>query len=125
MSSPLHNPEPESEPPQNQDQPNQLPEEHEPRQTGQTGSIVIGKGSESRRLWLGGHSKTSNPYGFRIYRTVYGDDKNWDRFMSYFKANVEQTLKNDKESADNLSQVDYTVQSGADLDGATVDQVRE
>jgi hypothetical protein len=45
--------------------------------------------------------------------------------MSYFKANVEQTLKNDKESADNLSQVDYTVQSGADLDGATVDQVRE
>ena len=90
-----------------------------------TDAEVEEKPGRTRVLYLGDHSNVKNPYGFRIYRATYGDDEKWERFMTYFKANVERTLSQDDRYKDQLPRVDYTVQSDVDLDGATVDQVRK
>lgn len=76
-------------------------------------------------IYFGNRGNFDTPYGFRMYRTTYGDDEKWDRFMSYYKANVEKALEHNAESRHELSLMDWTVQSGPELHGATTDQIRE
>lgn len=98
---------------------------HSPDQTPPS----LGAGQPSRTeptyLYLGDHSQVDIPYGFRIYRTTHGSEESWNRFISYFEANIKHSLETDEEYRHQLSRVDWTVHTSPDLQDATIEQVRE
>lgn len=67
-----------------------------------------------------------NPYGFRIYRTSYDSDEDWDQFMAYFKAQARRSLLVNElgRYAHLRDEVDYTVQSSPNLEDITCGEVR-
>lgn len=67
-----------------------------------------------------------NPYGFRIYRTTYDSDQDWDQFMAYFKAQARRSMVQNElgEYAHLANDVDFTVQSSPDLADITISEVR-
>jgi hypothetical protein len=113
MASPSHDPDSQSDYSQESSRSSPSPSEEQPIRP------------EQPHLYLGDHSNFDNAYGFRIYRTTYGDNDKWDRFMSYFRANVEQSLGKDEEYKPQLLRVDWAVQSSPYLHDATIDEVRE
>src|SRR4051812_39440849 len=74
-------------------------------------------------LYLG-ESGFDNPYGFLIFRTTYGDDEKWEQFMAYLKAQAKRGLEDGGDSHQ-FERIDWNVISSPDLDGASVDHVRE
>lgn len=80
---------------------------------------------EPTLLYLGDHSNQDNPYGFRIYRTTYGDDDNWKRFMEYLKAQAKKSFEEEDHGAvDPYERLDLAVVESTELDGASSEEVR-
>jgi hypothetical protein len=75
------------------------------------------------RHWL--YQYKLSKWGFLIYRCTYEDDKAWQRFMETLKELVHCRLERD-DGLDLEESLELTVRDNrAELDGASVDQVRE
>jgi hypothetical protein len=62
-------------------------------------------------------------YGFIIFRTVYDDENDWERFMVYLNAQVRASMES-KGLADEIPNIDWKVQSSPDLEDASFDEIR-
>lgn len=62
-------------------------------------------------------------WGFVIYRCTYADDAQWERFMTILNEWTRLHLEFEK-ATDLMESLDWVVQQGPDLDGASKDQVR-
>ncbi|KAF3032580.1 hypothetical protein E8E11_002020 [Didymella keratinophila] len=61
--------------------------------------------------------------GFIVFRCTYGSESDWSRFMMYLDATVRASLA-EEEMGEALGRIDWSVQEHQDLEGASVDVVR-
>lgn len=63
-------------------------------------------------------------FGFIVYRCTYESDEEWNRFMAYLDTTVCGSLE--RAQLDDISdRIDWAVQESEDLDGASIDVVRQ
>jgi hypothetical protein len=69
-------------------------------------------------------SKPDHKFGFVIFRTTYGDEYSWDRFMIYLNAQARARMV-DNGYADEIPNLDWNVQSSPDLEFASFEEIRK
>jgi hypothetical protein len=69
-------------------------------------------------------SKPDHKFGFVIFRTTYGDEYSWDRFMIYLNAQARARMIEDG-YADQIPNLDWNVQSSPDLEFASFEEIRK
>ena len=73
-----------------------------------------------QQLQKWGHKK----WGFVIYRCTYKNDAEWSQFMDFLNRWTSSRLKAD-DSLDMMESLDWSVQEGSDLEGASKDEVKK
>lgn len=68
----------------------------------------------------------SRPFGFVIYRCVYGNDAEWGRFMDLLTAAAHEGLDKDPHGSQIREKFSWIVKDNkAELDGATKNAIRK
>lgn len=63
-------------------------------------------------------------FGYIVYRCTYELDEEWNRFMAYLNTTVRDSLER-AQLDDICDRIDWAVQEGEDLDGASIDVVQQ
>jgi hypothetical protein len=69
-------------------------------------------------------SKPDHKFGFVIFRTTYGNEYSWDRFMIYLNAQARARMIAEG-YADEIPNLDWNVQSSPDLEFASFEEIRK
>lgn len=69
-------------------------------------------------------AEDSSKYGFIIFRTDYGDETRWKRFMNYLNAQVRARMQ-EEDMAHEIPHIDWKVQASIDLEGVSFEEVRQ
>jgi hypothetical protein len=69
-------------------------------------------------------ARDCSKYGFIIFRTGYGDEMRWKRFMNYLNAQVRARMQ-EEGMAHEVPNIDWKVQASTDLEGISFDEVRQ
>lgn len=68
-------------------------------------------------------TKPESKYGFKIYRTHYGDETQWESFLDYLNAQTHENMRN-QNLGHEIPNLDWAIESSPDLANASEEDIR-